>query len=92
MSHVVLLLSLCSDELKKDKFGIAICVKNATVTRDGDVEASVNIQSKKTKHMMVFVLENHSDATVQMCHCDVLLRPYGFKRSQIENEGKIEPG
>jgi len=81
----------CSDELKKDKFGIKIRVENATVTRDGDVEASVSIQSKKTRHTMVFVLENDGDAAVQMCHCDIL-KTYGFTRSQIEDKGVIEPG
>jgi len=81
---------LCSEELKKDKFGIKISVENATVARNGDVEASVSIQSKKVRHAMVFVLENHGDTMVQLRHCDVL-KSYGFTRSQIENRGKIEP-
>jgi len=82
---------LCSDELKKDKFGIKIRVENATVCKNNDIEASVNIESKRTKYSMVFVLENHSDTVVDLRHCDVL-KSYGFTRSQIENKGRIEPG
>ena len=81
----------CSDELKKDKLGIKIRVENATVAKNGDVEASANIQPKVTKHTVVFVLENHGDATVHLRYCD-LLRSHGFTRCQIENEGKIDPG
>jgi len=82
---------LCSDELKKDKFGIKISAENATVAKNGDVEASVNIRSGKVRYAMVFVLENLGDAVVQLRHCDVL-KSYGFTRSPIENKGKIEPG
>jgi len=66
-------------------------VENATVVGNGDVEASVNIQSGKTKYVMTFVLENDSDTTVRLCHCDLLISA-GFTRSLIENKGMIAPG
>ena len=78
------------DELKKDKLGIKILVENATITENGDVVASVCYESRKTKYSMVFVLENRSDAAVQMCSCDVISS--GFTRGKIDNKGRIEPG
>ena len=88
---LVTMLKLCSDELKKDKFGVEIRVENATVVSDGDVEACVSIRSHKVKYVMVFVLENHGDATVKLLHCD-MLKTYGFTRGHVENKGIIEPG
>jgi len=85
---------LCSEELKKDKYGIKIRVENAAVSTNGDVVACVNFQRSFARHAMVFVLENQGDAAVRMCHCDVL-KSNGFsrmKRSQIENKGYIAPG
>jgi len=65
-------------------------VENATVAKNTDVEASVvHMQSERTRHAIVFVLENYSDAAVKVCHCDVL-KPYGFTR--CPDKGRIEPG
>jgi len=70
-------------------------VEDATVVSSGDVEASVNLESRKTEYSMYFVLENCGDTTVCMCHCD-LLRTVGFTRGRIENttgvRGMIDPG